>query len=1251
MTAAASSKTIYFKSTTAGSVSVAATATSLTSSTKSATVVAAAADYLTIMAGNNQTAARNVAVSTSPQVKVTDKYGNAVSGVSLTFTIATGAGSVGSSPQVTDSSGLASTTWTLGTGAAGAGNNTLTVARQTTALPDVAATGRATVTFTASSTNTAPSLTVPSDSIYPIDGASPPKLAANSAAYTFTSSATDANGDTVTYSCVVQTMGLDTTDPNYIAASTNCTSLASFKLVSSVLKVSTASFSGGVLTWWPLTTQRGVYKFTITADDGNSATDTKSFYVTVRENYTTTNLKVALDASASIDNTGLSSIAVKPRLDGSADDVLSTAWLGLYNSTNATLTAVFNSANPWSGVGTSASPYQIAFNGTNDKFSLSTSLSGMTKMLFSTWVNSSSATSNAKVILSTGGGTGNGFVLKQADLDANKVELQVGQPSYSTFVLRDKPVAYWRLNEASGATTAVDSSGNGYNATYSGTQTLGNSGAIYGDSATAASSAGAATNYIASATGGASIPIGSSSRTVEAWIYPTSLTDKGTILQISSSSVGGGTFLVTQLFYSGNSTYYLISDGVNIGNNVSTAAGNIAPLNAWSHVVFSTAGTTWTYWLNGTQMATGTLGVTLNTVNADVRIGNRFDFDQPFAGRIQEVAIYDYPLTSQQVYNHYQAGKNGYYPANKILAYGPSHYWPMDDAVGSTTATDKVVSGGINLTHTNTPYPGVATGMTDTSRTSTRYVSSNSTYSTTASGYSAFGSGLTILAWVRPYGTPCAAGAGYVLGGGAVNTDFVGLQTWCPAGGDNRVTSYTTSGGATNANCSAASAAFTSGTWYHMAMTVNYAGGANSQINYRNGASESSCSPAAVTKLSNRTLYLAQSSTGIAYNDIDVRDLAIFERVLTATEINDIYSNSNIYKCQSTSTFSNGAWNMLSGLWDGTNLSLFVNGRQECQFAPSGLTFAPSTDFYVGSTASGTNNWQGSMSNLRAIATSDGTSPGSATTVSADYDTQSQKYNMYKADNGDLYSSGLVWSLDAATANKGLSTYSNGTCATADQNWFGFGGTAMGLMNNLLGGYTAGSCGGTSGWLGDGTTSNPYALAFDGTANYVTADSNTAADAVTNTMTLEFWLKPGVAQNGNYRGIFVKNNGSGRGIALAHNVGSATDVYFDYEGANNNWNNPGTGTWKVTLTTGAWNHLVVTKSGTTGTYYLNGALVGSPNAFTNGTILTSTNPIILSSNFWKGSMARVAMYNVALTQAQIRQNCKAMASRFNMVCK
>ncbi|HTT67876.1 MAG TPA: hypothetical protein VMF70_07605, partial [Gemmatimonadales bacterium] len=89
------------------------------------TVSAGVATQIAVNAGNNQSAAGGTAVSVPPSVVAKDAFGNPVAGVSVTFGVASGGGTVvPTTPVTTNASGIAQvTSWTLG---AAAGTNTLT---------------------------------------------------------------------------------------------------------------------------------------------------------------------------------------------------------------------------------------------------------------------------------------------------------------------------------------------------------------------------------------------------------------------------------------------------------------------------------------------------------------------------------------------------------------------------------------------------------------------------------------------------------------------------------------------------------------------------------------------------------------------------------------------------------------------------------------------------------------------------------------------------------------------------------------------------------------------------------------------------------------------------------------------------------------------------------------------------------------------------------------------------------------------
>lgn len=161
--------------------------------TASSTAVRAATaplsgDALRANAGDGQVAAAGAAVATAPSVKVTDAGGNPVSGVIVTFAVASGGGSAAGTTQTTDSSGVATIgRWTLGPAA---GANTLTA---------TAAGVGGSVTFTATGTAGAASKFVVTATTYTPSAGSKVSISAQLA---------DGNGDPVSVSGVTVAWGV-----------------------------------------------------------------------------------------------------------------------------------------------------------------------------------------------------------------------------------------------------------------------------------------------------------------------------------------------------------------------------------------------------------------------------------------------------------------------------------------------------------------------------------------------------------------------------------------------------------------------------------------------------------------------------------------------------------------------------------------------------------------------------------------------------------------------------------------------------------------------------------------------------------------------------------------------------------------------------------------------------------------------------------------------------------------------------------
>lgn len=108
---------------TVGAQTVTATVGALTPVTFTATATVSAQTAIAKVAGDNQTAVAGANVAVAPSVKVTDKFGNPVPNVLVTFAASTGGSITGAQPS-TDANGVATVgSWRL---AGTAGANTLT---------------------------------------------------------------------------------------------------------------------------------------------------------------------------------------------------------------------------------------------------------------------------------------------------------------------------------------------------------------------------------------------------------------------------------------------------------------------------------------------------------------------------------------------------------------------------------------------------------------------------------------------------------------------------------------------------------------------------------------------------------------------------------------------------------------------------------------------------------------------------------------------------------------------------------------------------------------------------------------------------------------------------------------------------------------------------------------------------------------------------------------------------------------------
>jgi hypothetical protein len=223
--------------------------------------------------------------------------------------------------------------------------------------------------------------------------------------------------------------------------------------------------------------------------------------------------------------------------------------------------------------------------------------------------------------------------------------------SYSTAVLSDSPLAYWRLGEPSSASTAVDSSPHGLNGFYESSVTPGVPGALPDSTNTAA-------QFVGNGFNGGFVNVGyqpaldlTHSFTIEAWFKASQL---GGTEVIVSNRYYGGSFGLGYGFSVEDSHLTFTAFGV---QDYRTADTLVAGEWYYAAVVVDAAGAP-SFYLDGQPFQSFSSAGAIQPSPSAFQIGRnpmadgRFSF-QPFNGTLDEIAIYGAALSSDQLLAHY----------------------------------------------------------------------------------------------------------------------------------------------------------------------------------------------------------------------------------------------------------------------------------------------------------------------------------------------------------------------------------------------------------------------------------------------------------------------------------------------------------------------------------------------------------------------------------------------------------------------
>ena len=233
--------------------------------------------------------------------------------------------------------------------------------------------------------------------------------------------------------------------------------------------------------------------------------------------------------------------------------------------------------------------------------------------------------------------------LVSSALLATPLSAAAATSTYSSAVLADSPVAYWRLGEAAGAASVADSSGQSHTATVYPGATLGVASGLPNDTDTAASLNGS-TGYLR---GTDTVAVGADF-TVEAWVKANSPTASGTIFSINGTGgvrtlqLNGGQFVGMTSHASTWTSYSVMAPKVDASK--------------WHHVVYTIqGGSVLRLYVDGVAAGSKTL-TNRGTFSGRPVIGwSDSTWLSKFAGSVDEVALYPTALSAVRVAAHYAA--------------------------------------------------------------------------------------------------------------------------------------------------------------------------------------------------------------------------------------------------------------------------------------------------------------------------------------------------------------------------------------------------------------------------------------------------------------------------------------------------------------------------------------------------------------------------------------------------------------------
>lgn len=220
--------------------------------------------------------------------------------------------------------------------------------------------------------------------------------------------------------------------------------------------------------------------------------------------------------------------------------------------------------------------------------------------------------------------------------------------SYDSTILADTPIAYYKLNEAPGATVAVESV-SGHNGTYGGSPTLGATSIVptdYSDTSATPVAVTALVTLPATVT----LLTSDTGATFEFWGYFNAGTTDISFSVGTNTAGGAGAYFQAYFPYSAT-TMYLYGGNSQAGLSAATIASVPGSVHHWAFTFRNSSPWTVTMYKDGVSIATG-----VGTAAWGVNLTGGWIARSCGSGHFQNAAIYNKALTATQLLAHYNAG-------------------------------------------------------------------------------------------------------------------------------------------------------------------------------------------------------------------------------------------------------------------------------------------------------------------------------------------------------------------------------------------------------------------------------------------------------------------------------------------------------------------------------------------------------------------------------------------------------------------